>query len=290
MRTSGSGDTGSGERNQDHHVWRLRIASVSLALCCATSSHAASPAPVPLAPPSESSLPTGALGDAIALGKSIVVDTQGAAKRYVGNGLNCVSCHLDAGRAAYAAPLVGLTGVFPEYRARRGSVESLEQRINDCFLRSMNGHAMPPASAEMIGLLAYIAWLSQGVPVGSEVVGRGFRDISPPAPPDATRGKALYAQKCSACHGATGQGLAGAGGAFTFPPLWGPRSFNTGAGMARVSVAAAFVQAKMPLGAGGTLTDQEAYDIAAFFTAQPRPKFVAQRADWPKGERPADAR
>jgi thiosulfate dehydrogenase len=60
--------------------------------------------------------------------------------------------------------------------------------------------------------------------------------------------------------------------------------------MARVSVAAAFVQAKMPLGSGGTLSNQEAYDIAAYFTAQPRPKFVRATKDWPKGERPADAR
>jgi len=287
MRTQASGGIDLDKRS--HDAWWSRIACISLALCCAVS-HGASPPPVPLAAPPASSMPTGALGDAIALGKSIVVDTQGTVKSYVGNGLNCVSCHLDAGRAAYAAPLVGLTGVFPEYRARRGSVESLEQRLNDCFVRSMNGHALPPASAEMIGLLSYIAWLSQGVPVGSEVVGRGFRDISAPTPPDVARGKALYAQKCSACHGVNGLGLAGAGGAFTFPPLWGPRSFNTGAGMARISVAAAFVQAKMPLGAGGTLTDQEAYDIAAYFTAQPRPKFMAYAADWPKGDRPTDAR
>jgi thiosulfate dehydrogenase len=235
-------------------------------------------------------MPAGPLGDAIHLGQSIVSDTQTQAKAYVGNGLNCVSCHLDGGRVAYAAPLVGLTGVFPEYRVRRARVESLEERINDCFVRSMNGKALPQNSTEMIGLLAYIAWLSQGVPTGAEVIGRGFRDIAATAKPDPAHGKALYAQKCAACHGVEGQGLRGAGSAFVFPPLWGPQSFNTGAGMARVSVAAAFVQAKMPLGNGGTLNDQEAYDIAAYFTAQPRPKFGSATKDWPKGERPADAR
>jgi thiosulfate dehydrogenase len=166
-------------------------------------------------------MPAGPLGDAIRLGQAIVSDTQTRASAYIRNGLNCVSCHLDGGRTAYAAPLVGLTGVFPEYRARRGRVESLEERINDCFRRSMNGRPLPQDSAEMIGLLAYIAWLSQGVPTGTEVIGRGFRDIIAPAKPDPVQGKVLYAQKCAACHGADGQGLRGAGNAFVFPPLWG---------------------------------------------------------------------
>ena len=264
----------------------------ALALCAALAlpATAAEVATVPLRPPPQSAMPDGPLGAAVRLGRSIFVDTQARVKAYLGNGLVCVSCHLDEGRAAYAAPLVGLTGLFPEYRARRGSVESLEQRINDCFLRSMNGKALPSGSPEMIGLLAYTAWLSQGVPTGAEVVGRGFHDIASPSPPDATRGKALFAAKCAACHGADGQGVRGAQGAFVFPPLWGRESFNSGAGMARVSVAAAFVRAKMPLYNAGTLSDQEAYDIAAFFTAQPRPDFAGRAGDWPKGDRPGDAR
>lgn len=255
----------------------------------ATPSAGAAGAPVPLAPPAASAMPSGPLGDAVRLGLRLMTDTQTAAKGYVGNGLTCVNCHLDAGRAANAAPLVGLTGLFPEFRSRTGRVESLEERINDCFVRSMNGRKLPSASPEMIGLLAYTAWLSQGVPTGTEVVGRGFRDIKAPAPPDPVRGKALYTERCAACHGAGGQGTAGAGGVFVFPPLWGPKSFNTGAGMARVSVAAAFVQTKMPLGNAGSLTDQQAFDIAAYFTAQPRPKFTAGARDWPHGDRPADA-
>ncbi len=256
----------------------------------ASTAFAAAPSPVPLAPPASATIASTPLGASIRLGESIVNDTQVQVKAYIGNGLTCANCHLDGGRVAYAAPLAGLTGVFPEYRERRGSVESLEQRINDCFLRSMNGKALPQSSTEMIGLLAYIAWLSRGVPTGTEVIGRGFRDISAPSKPNAGDGKVLYAQKCAACHGADGQGTRGAGSAFVFPPLWGPRSFNTGAGMARVSVAAAFVQAKMPLGNVGTLTDQEAYDIAAYFTSQPRPVFAAGAKDWPKEARPSDAR
>ena len=245
---------------------------------------------VPLSPPPADAIPKGPLGDAIRYGQQIMTDTQATAKNYVGNGLNCTNCHLDGGRTAYAAPLVGLTGLFPEYRSRRGSVESLEDRINDCFQRSMNGKPLPANSREMIGLLSYIAWLSQGVPVGSEVEGRGFRDIKAPGPVDASRGKAVYVAKCSVCHGADGRGVKAGASKYVFPPLWGAQSFNVGAGMARLSVAAAYVQAKMPLGNAGTLTDQEAYDVAAYFTTQPRPDFARKKNDWPKGGRPADAR
>jgi thiosulfate dehydrogenase len=116
------------------------------------------------------------------------------------------------------------SAVFPEYRARRGHVESLEERITDCFMRSINGTALPQSSAEMIGLLAYIAWLSQGVPTGAEVVGRGFRDIAAPSAPDPVHGKALYAQKCAACHGVEGKGLRGAQNAGSPAEFVGGRS------------------------------------------------------------------
>jgi thiosulfate dehydrogenase len=75
-----------------------------------------------------------------------------------------------------------------------------------------------------------------------------------------------------------------------FPALWGPRSFNIGAGMARLNTAAAFIKSSMPLGQGGSLTNQEAYDIAAYFTQQPRPDFKKKSQDWPKGDKPPDAR
>ena len=268
----------------------------ALVLCAALMGQMAqaqersTPSTAPLSPPSITSIPAGPLGDAIRYGQRIVTDTQATVKRYVGNGLKCSDCHLDAGRAPQAAPFVGLTGLFPEYRARRGSVESLQERINDCFLRSMNGRPLPSGGAEMTAMLAYIAWLSSGVPVGTEVQGRGFRVIGTTAAADPVRGKALYAARCASCHGASGEGVKSGPSAYAFPPLWGAQSFNVGAGMARVSVAAAFVQAKMPLGNAGALTDQEAVDVASYFTAQPRPDFGAKSKDWPKGGRPADAR
>jgi thiosulfate dehydrogenase len=154
------------------------------------------PVPVasPLRVPSPQSIPEGALGDAVRHGLSLVNATQVAARTYVGNGLNCASCHLNGGAVAYAAPLAGLWGVFPEYVARSGRVETLADRINDCFVRSMNGRPLPLGSDEMRALLAYTAWLSTGVPTGSSVEGRGFAELgAPPHPPDPARGKSVYA-------------------------------------------------------------------------------------------------
>jgi thiosulfate dehydrogenase len=244
----------------------------------------------PFSLPEESSIPAGPMGQAINTGRNVVTNTQAHARKYVGNGLNCTSCHLGAGTVAGAAPFVGLAGAFPEYRSRTGSVNSLQDRINDCFRRSMNGKALPANSPEMIGVVSYIWWLSQGVPTGMDSAGRGFVDIVAPAPPDAKRGKAIYAEKCAACHAADGGGQTKPDGSYMFPAVWGPKSFNVGAGMARLNNAAAFVKHNMPLGQGNTLTDQEAFDVAAYFTTQPRPDFAGKKQDWPRGGKPKDAR
>jgi thiosulfate dehydrogenase len=106
---------------------------------------------------------------------------------------------------------------------------------------------------------------------------------------DPVRGSQLYAEKCGACHGIDGQGQNAADGTCLFPALWGPKSFNIGAGMARLSNAAAFTKSNMPLGSGDSLSDHDAIDIAAYFTRQPRPDFAAKSQDWPKGDKPADA-
>jgi len=236
------------------------------------------------------SLPEGPVGEAVALGRRVLTHTPENAAAYSGNALNCSSCHLDAGRTPFAAPWVGIWGVFPEFRSRNARVNALQDRINDCFVRSLNGRALPLDSPEMIGILAYMQWLSRDVPTGKSVKGRGFLRIKSPQPPDAGHGSQVYAEKCSQCHGAEGQGTVAPSGAMVYPPLWGPQSFNIGAGMARLNTAAAFVKANMPFGQGGTLSDQDAFDVAAFFTRQPRPDFARKSEDWPKGGKPEDAR
>lgn len=243
------------------------------------------PTQVPMNPPAGTAIPEGPMGDAIRLGRKIFTNTPQNAPNHSGNALSCSSCHLDEGRAANASPMVGLWASFPTYLPRAGRVGTLEDRINGCFLRSMNGKPLPPNSDEMRGMLAYIWWLSKDVPVGAEVRGRGNPPITAPAPADPVRGKAVYAKACEACHGADGQGSADT------PPLWGPRSFNLGAGMARTSKAAAFVKANMSaLGGSDPLSAQEAYDVSAYFTQQPRPDFPTKAKDWPSGGKPSDSR
>jgi thiosulfate dehydrogenase len=262
---------------------RLILFFAVVALCVA--SMAATPTS------GDTDMPAGQLGDAIRQGKRLVTDTLHAAPAYVGNGLNCASCHLDAGTRPDALPLTGLSGQFPVYNARIGRVITLEDRINGCFLRSMNGKALPLDSAEMTSLVAYITWLSRGVAVGANLSGRG----SPPLDTkglhaDPKHGQQVFQAACASCHGANGAGVYGQDGQPIFPALWGDKSFNLGAGMARLNTAAAFVHANMPQNQPGSLTAQEALDVAAFFTTQARPDYADKQHDWPHGDKPADAR
>ena len=241
-------------------------------------------------PPPDASMPSGPKGIAIQEGKKLLMDTSRLLPKNVGNGLNCTNCHLDAGTKANASPWAGIWGVFPEYRSRSGKVITLTDRVNDCFERSMNGKPLGYNSAEMINILSYMQWLSVGVPTGTSVKGRGFGTVDTQLKPDSANGKVVYAEKCASCHGAQGLGVKNSTGGYAFPPLWGKDSFNDGAGMARTYTAAAFVKHKMPLGQGGSLTDQQAIDVSEYFTHQTRPVYKGKAKDWPQGNKPKDAR
>ena len=235
------------------------------------------------APPSPETIPGDLRGEQIRLGYLMVVDTQGYGKRYVGNALNCTNCHFDAGLNPNAASFVGISLLYPHYHERAGRQVSLADRINECFERNMNGKSLPPDSVKLTGIVAYIEWLSQNMPAGSAVPWRGIPRLTSTHQPDPLNGKKVYEQKCMFCHGSDGQGT------MTAPPVWGPRSYNIGADMARISVAAAFIKANMPRGWGWTVTDDEAFDVAAYVNTQPRPDYPDKIHDWPKGSKPADA-
>lgn len=263
----------------------------------ASAVQAAEPAPAksviksaPFVMPDPATIPGGPMGEAIRYGEKIATQTQVYAKAYVGNGLNCTSCHLDGGKKQGAATWVGIWGVFPEYRSRNARINSLQDRINDCFQRSMNGKPLPLESKEMQGMLAYMWWLSKDVPTGMDVQGRGFRRLQAVASVDPVRGKTLFAEKCVACHQADGSGMTKPDGSYLFPAVWGPKSFNIGAGLGRLNNAASFIKHNMPQGQEGTLSDQDAYDIAEYVIKQPRPDFAHKQLDWPKGDKPKDAR
>jgi thiosulfate dehydrogenase len=218
-------------------------------------------------------IPVGAYGDLVRYGRSIITDTQRTLPANVKAAMSCEACHLAAGTKAHGGSLVGVYAEFPQWNKRAHRFISLQDRLAECFLYSMNGR--PPAfeSREMEALVAYVAWLSRGQAVGMPVVGQGYVRFAADRAPSAAAGARTYAARCAACHGAEG---AGSG---AIPPLWGDRSFNAGAGMHRLSTMAAFVRYNMPFGAPpNTLSKQEAYDVAAYVLAQPRPRFDAKRA------------
>ena len=214
-------------------------------------------------------------------GRALLRNTRDSLPRNVGNRLQCVSCHALDGTQRNTMSLVGVYARFPQYRARSGRIDLLEDRINDCFERSMNGRAIMHTSAEMRDLVNYMAFLSRGVPAGARVDGQGLPPLEP-LKGDTAAGRAQFAVTCAACHGPSGGGTAAA------PPLWGPHSYNIGAGMARVNTAAAFIRAAMPQTAPGSLTPQQAFDLAAYINAQPRPDFARKEFDWPRGDPPPD--
>ena len=229
--------------------------------------------PPAFVPPAETDIPAGPLGDEIRRGMAIFTDTPQHARDYVGNGLSCSNCHLDAGRLANSAPLWGAWGVYPQYRKKNGHVNSFGERLQGCFRFSMNGKAPPLDSEVIVALQAYAWWLAKGAPTGVELAGAGYpkENFKPPQPPDYTRGAAVYAKDCALCHGADGRGQQVAG-RNVFPPLWGPQSFNWGAGMGQLDNAAAFIKANMPLSRGGMLSDQDAWDVAMYMDAHERPQ------------------
>ena len=228
--------------------------------------------PAGWSPPAPAAFPPGPLGEAVRYGHELVVHTDRHRSRFKTNGLTCQSCHLDAGRRAGAIPLWGAWGVYPRFREASGHVDRMTERIEACFRFSMNGVPPPPQSPEMIALESYVFWLAKGLPIGEEPPGRRFRELpNPQRLPDRLRGKAIYQASCARCHGPEGQGLRNEQG-YVFPPLWGNESYNFGASMHQLNVAAAFVFANMNQERGNHLSEQDAWDVAAFVNGHQRPQ------------------
>jgi thiosulfate dehydrogenase len=228
--------------------------------------------PVHFTPPPADSIPNDDFGKMVKKGEQIFVNTQVNARQFVGNSLNCVNCHLDAGRKANASPLWGAYVAYPAYRSKNKHVNTFAERLQGCFQYSMNGKAPPTGDDTLVALETYAYWLSTGAPVRQAIEGRGYPSLAKPATtPDYARGQQVYAHNCAVCHGANGEGQM-SGGKMAFPPLWGPKSFNWGAGMHDIKNAAAFIKANMPLGLGGSLSEQEAWDVATFMDSHERPQ------------------
>ena len=231
--------------------------------------------------PPDSVIPANVMGGAIRRGRALLANTPDSLAGHVGSALRCFSCHLKEGTQPGAFPLVGVYARFPQYRPRNGLVNLIEDRINDCFERSLNGKALPRDGRDMREIVAYLAFMSRGVPPPGDIPGMGVRTLEP-LHPDTVQGQAIFAETCSRCHGVDG------GGTPLAPPLWGSRSFNIGAGMARLRTAAAFIRDNMPNDRAVVLSDQHAYDVAGYILSRPRPDFARKGDDWPNGDPPPD--
>lgn len=231
--------------------------------------------------PQESEIKDSTTLASVRRGRALFVHTSDSLPRNVRASLSCANCHMDAGTRKDAMPVVGAYARFPQYRARSARLDRIEDRINDCFERSMNGTTLAWNGADMRDMVAYLAFLSIGFPVGADMEGQSVPALAP-LPGDTTRGKEVFAARCAACHGPDGNGTIAA------PPLWGPRSYNIGAGMARINTAARFIHHLMPQDRPGSLTPQQAFDVATFVNTRPRPDFARKESDWPEGGAPPD--
>lgn len=218
-------------------------------------------------PPLESSIPNNAYGDSIRRGRLLFNETPLYASQNTSGKVACSSCHAEGGMQPYASPMVGLPAKFPMFNARAGHIISLKDRVQECFVRSENGKPLDYKGETMQAYVDYINWLSQPEPNRAPFKGRGLVTL-PDLKPDPVHGRQIYAEQCAGCHGGDGRGRAP-----MFPPVWGPESFNDGAGMNNLQKMAAFVQHNMPQNRMGILTPQQAYDVSAYIQAQPRPAF-----------------
>jgi len=253
---------------------------------------------VPLDPTNDPSLTDKRLAEQVTAGYRIFTDTPHLAGRFTGGTVSCNNCHLNAGQRDRALPLVAVAGMFPEYNNRAARFITLNDRIVDCFMRSENAPGkglddLPtPTSKEVMALSAYLTWLARDYPVGHNPEWRGHNAIAqdkliPIAKLDKARGEAIFRERCTSCHGQDGQGVQV--GDKKPGPLWGPNSWNDGAGAARVYTLAGIIRYTMPYLDPGSLTDEDAQDVAAFLTSQPRPEYPFKDRDYVGGKVPVDA-
>lgn len=226
--------------------------------------------------PDTSTIPHDATGEMIRYGRKLLIDfpyylgQHGTVGKYGGNALGCQNCHLDAGTRPYGLNYFSSHARYPQYRAREGKILTLADRINNCVERPINGKPIPLNSKEMIAMLAYMKWLSQGIPVDTHVEGDELLPVKlGDVPASSDNGKMVYAAQCARCHGDNGQGqLKSDGVAYLYPPLWGLQSYQPGSSMHRIIKAAQFIKYNMPFDLAKwnnpVLSDQEALDVAAF--------------------------
>lgn len=250
-------------------------------------------------PPDTATIPATAEGDLIRYGRDLIIHTA----RYFGpqgrislsaNGMNCDNCHIDGGTRAYGNNFSRVASTYPKYRPRNDRVETIAFRVNSCMERSLNGRALDSSGREMKAFIAYLQWIGKGVPEKAKLFGTGTEKLPYlTRAADTGKGRLVFLKNCQSCHGKDGEGKWDEDSSeYQYPPLWGDQSYNTGAGIYRLSLFAGYVKNNMPFGTTyhqPKLSDEEAWDVAAFVNSQPRPSFKKISRDWPHiSQKPAD--
>jgi len=252
----------------------------------------------PKNPLTDRSLDNSKLSHDIKWGFRLFTNTPHEAPQFAPSKMSCNNCHLNGGQREKSLPLVNVAGMFPEYNRRSGRLYSLNDRIVDCFLRSENATGaveddLPSTtSPEVLALAAYITYIARGSEVGKNPSWRGQNVIAPSnmidvGKLDPSRGEALFMEHCTNCHGEDGQGVQI--GDKKPGPLWGPDSWNDGAGAARIYTLAGIIRYAMPYLDPGRLTDEEAQQIAAFINSKPRPQYPFKNQDYRTEKLPPDS-
>lgn len=263
------------------------IVQGTLVVACGgeASGDRAGPAPAATAERStlaDSTIPQGERGTSIRRGLALLTRTTDSLPEQAPGNIQCASCHVEAGRRPDAATLIGTFARFPRYMERAGAVVSLADRINFCVLRSLAGTPLAVDGRDMHDIVAYLEYLSTGE-YRDLTVKHGSSPRLAGLSGDSARGAAIYSRTCAACHGAEGDGHPPA-----YPALWGRKSYSIGASMAREDRAASFIRQLMPRNNPGSLSDQEARDVARFINSHARPDTPDKEHDWPKGDAPSD--
>lgn len=231
--------------------------------------------------PDTSQIPHTPEGELIRYGRMLIASTSDffgprGTVAHTANVMNCQNCHLDAGTKPFGNNYSSVVSTYPKFRDRRNGNETVVERINDCFQRSLNGAPLDSNGREMLAIVAYMKWLGKGVSKGKKPYGSGI-----PAPPfleraaDTLLGAVVYEQKCVKCHGPGGEGMLRPNTlTYLYPPLWGENSYNVSAGLYRLSRLAGYVKDNMPFGStykNRQLSDQESWDVAAYINSKTRP-------------------
>lgn len=181
---------------------------------------------------------------------------------------SCMSCHAD-GSDANGVSFIGITSEYPQYDERVDAVITLQEKINNSIVRTLNGEKLDYDGEEMRAIIAYMTYISKGQDYEDYQDEKIVEDIPEP---DLDNGEKLFDEKIGDIA----------------PQLWGEHSFSDGSQMTRMSVLTNYIKNNLPEDDPGSLSDQEAADIAGFALSQDRPEWEDDASDWSEEEKPAD--